>query len=147
MLYYIVHWPKLTNHCSLELTDNVPNAFYHYAIGDIAQWPGIKRCGAAMHHGHYTAMNVHQKLLAVLNQSPSPPTLNELSADVLPGIGLAVGKKAVSYYPTTGVNAGEDVMKLFFEEDLGFKSRFFLFFSSVDFWGLSLLFLLLTFYL
>ena len=54
--------------------------------------------------------------------------MSELDHDVPPGIALAVGKKAVAYSPMTGMQAGEDVMKMFFEEDLGFDSEFFFFF-------------------
>lgn len=122
LLIQALNW--LTDSCySLEFPDAVPNASYHYATGDIVSWPGIKRCGAAMHHGHYTAMNLHQKMLAELKYSEQPK-LNELSRDVPPGIGLAVGKKAVSYSPLTGVQAGEDVADLFFGKDLGFSSTF-----------------------
>lgn len=80
-------------------------------------------------------MNLHQKLLAETNPSGSTPSSgNELARDVPPGIGLAVGKKAVSYSPMQGVQAGEDVMKLFFEDDLGFNSGF----LSLLFYGLHL---------
>lgn len=37
-------------------------------------------------------------------------------------MGLAVGKKAASYSPQTGTTSGEDVMKMFFGDDLGFTS-------------------------
>lgn len=37
-------------------------------------------------------------------------------------MGLAVGKKAASYSPHTGTASGEDVMGMFFGDDLGFTS-------------------------
>ncbi|TQB68712.1 hypothetical protein MPDQ_002892 [Monascus purpureus] len=107
---------------NLEFPDNAPNAYYHHAAGDIAAWPGIKRCGAAMHHGHYTAINLHQKMLAELDRSSAlTMKLVELARDVPGVIGLAIGKKAVSYNPLAGVQSGEDVMKVYFENDLGYR--------------------------
>lgn len=43
--------------------------------------------------------------------------------EVPPMIGLAVGKKAVAYWPEGGVTSGEDVLKNFFGDDLGFSSK------------------------
>ena len=73
-----------------------------------------------MHHGHYTAMNIHQKMRAELDRTASTK-LTEL-APVPPTIGLAVGQKAVSYSPMAGVQSGEDVMKVYFGDDLGYGS-------------------------
>ena len=81
------------------------------------RWSGIKRCGAAMHMGYFAAHNLHQRM-----QDKS----EFLSlAEIPPMIGLAVGKKAVSYWPGAGVSSGEDVMKAFFGDDLGFTSEFY----------------------
>lgn len=110
---------------SLEFIDTVPNAYYHHAAGDIASWAGIKRCGAAMNHGHYTAANIHQKMLKELDHSGTTvPKFLEIAADVPPCIGLAVGKKAVAYNPISGMDSGEEVTKVYFEDDLGFKSMY-----------------------
>lgn len=105
---------------NLMFPEGTPNADCHFAIGDAIRWSGIKRCGGAMHMGYFAAHNVHELVLEKM--TGDAPKLQEL-AEVPPMIGLAVGKKAVSYGPAQGVMAGEDVMKAFFGNDLGFDSR------------------------
>jgi hypothetical protein len=92
------------------------------AAGDAALWSGIKRCGAAMHHGTMAACNIHQHILSQLTNGAHKPTYIELE-EVPPMIGLAVGKKAVAYGPGMGTIAGEDVMEIYFKDDLGFSSK------------------------
>lgn len=105
---------------SLTLPTDAPHTADHFAIGDIAQWSGIKRCGAAMHMGYLAAHNIHQLMQQRLkNAEPEFVKLDE----VPPMIGLAVGKKAVAYWPEGGVTSGEDVLKNFFGDDLGFSSK------------------------
>lgn len=101
----------------LRFAADVPNADVHFAVGDAIKWSGIKRCGGAMHMGQFAAHNIHELVLERLNGAA--PKLQELG-EVPPMIGLAVGKKAVSYGPDQGVCAGEDVMQVFFGNDLGF---------------------------
>ncbi|KAL1836963.1 hypothetical protein VTK73DRAFT_4864 [Phialemonium thermophilum] len=80
-----------------------------------------------MHMGYYAATNIHQRMLLrrqaeteeAVEQSPPPPLL-ELD-EIPPMIGLAVGKKAVAYWPQGGTTSGTDVMESFFGDDLGFK--------------------------
>ncbi|KAF7713380.1 Uncharacterized protein PECH_001319 [Penicillium ucsense] len=104
---------------SLQFAGDIPNPEHHYAIGDIASWPGIKRCGGAMHMGHYCALNIHQQMLALCRGGnpkyktlvPSPPV-----------IGLALGRKAVSYTPAEGVRHGEDLSKTLFGDDMANQS-------------------------
>jgi hypothetical protein len=79
-----------------------------------------------MHMGYYAANNIHQRMqnkTADDDGGSSSSSFLEL-AEVPPMIGLAVGKKAVSYWPEGGVTAGEEVTKLFFGDDLGFSSKF-----------------------
>lgn len=109
-------------HPNLQLDSDIPNAEYHYAAGDIASWPGIKRCGAAMHHGHYAAVNIHQTMLQ--SALGTTPEFLQLNRDVPPMMGLAVGSQAVSYTPSGGTDWGEDVSKLYFGDDLGFESKY-----------------------
>ena len=104
---------------SLSFSGDVPNASDHFAVGDLAKWSGIKRCGSAMHMGYLAAVNIHQLLRhKVSGAVPEFMKLNEIP----PMIGLAVGKKAVSYWPDGGTTSGEDVMEAFFGKDLGFTS-------------------------
>lgn len=74
--------------------------------------------------GYLAANNIHMRMKQAV--SGTEPTYLELD-EIPPMIGLAVGKKAVAYWPTNGVSSGEDVNKLFFGDDLGFDSEFSLF--------------------
>ncbi|KAL3496592.1 hypothetical protein BJX62DRAFT_102102 [Aspergillus germanicus] len=104
---------------TLQFVDDgsVPNAADHYAAGDVARWTGIKRAGAAMHQGHYAAKNIHQKMMSRVYGTT--PEFVEL-AEVEPGMGLALGKSAVGYFPTMGLQSGEETREMFFQGDLGF---------------------------
>lgn len=101
----------------MRFAGDIPNAHVHFGIGDVIKWSGIKRCGGAMHMGYYAAHNIHELILEKLNGTP--PKFLELG-EIPPMIGLAVGKKAMSYSPGQGVDAGEEVMRVFFGDDLGF---------------------------
>lgn len=105
---------------NMMFPEDTPNAASHFAIGDAIKWSGIKRCGGAMHMGYMVAHNIHELVLERLNGAS--PKFQEMS-EVPPMIGLAVGKKAVSYGPAQGVMSGEEVMKAFFGSDLGFDSK------------------------
>ncbi|KAK3321997.1 pyridine nucleotide-disulfide oxidoreductase-like protein [Apodospora peruviana] len=103
---------------SLEFPADAANSADHFAIGDLVRWSGIKRCGGAMHMGYLAANNIHQRIQERRTPGMKPEFKN--LDEIPPMIGLAVGKKAVSYWPQSGVSSGEDVMKLFFGDDLGF---------------------------
>lgn len=105
---------------NMMFPEDTPDAASHFAIGDAIRWSGIKRCGGAMHMGYMVAHNIHELVLERMNGTS--PKFQEMS-EVPPMIGLAVGKKAVSYGPAQGVMSGEDVMKAFFGADLGFDSK------------------------
>lgn len=106
---------------SLAFPADTPNSEDHFAIGDLVKWSGIKRCGAAMHMGYFAANNIHQQMQKKV--AGREPTFLELE-EIPPMIGLAVGKKAVSYWPQAGMESGEEVMKAFFGDDLGFSSEY-----------------------
>jgi hypothetical protein len=97
----------------------IPNADSHFAVGDMINWSGIKRCGSAMHQGKLTGLNIHQIMQRELEGKEVK--YNEID-EVPPMMGLAVGKSAVSYGPD-GMSSGPQVMQMFFEEDLGFRSK------------------------
>lgn len=106
---------------SLQLKNkDIPNAESHFAIGDMINWSGIKRCGSAMHQGKYAGLNIHQLMQRELDGRDVK--YNEID-EVPPMIGLAVGKEGISYGPE-GMKSGPQVMQYFFEEDLGFRSKF-----------------------
>jgi hypothetical protein len=110
---------------SLSFPASSPNAAFHFAIGDLVKWSGIKRCGAAMHMGYFAANNLAQQMQVAMGTTKEPE-MKEL-AEIPAMIGLAVGKKAVAYWPEAGVTSGEDVNKAFFGDDLGFTSESFFF--------------------
>ncbi|CAG8362590.1 unnamed protein product [Penicillium salamii] len=101
----------------LQFSGDVPNKEFHYAAGDLACWSGIKRGGAAMHHAHFAAVNIHQRMLAHLYKTE--PKFNEL-VEVAPMMALALGKTAVGYFPTMGLTVGDTIRNMFFNEDLGY---------------------------
>ncbi|KAL2194096.1 pyridine nucleotide-disulfide oxidoreductase-like protein [Corynascus similis CBS 632.67] len=109
---------------SLEFPKETPNATAHFAVGDLVRWSGIKRCGAAMHMGYYAAHNIHQRMRELQKQTvvedEEKSKMLELD-EIPPMIGLAVGKKAVAYWPEGGITYGEETMKSFFGDDLGFS--------------------------
>ena len=73
-----------------------------------------------MHMGYLVSNNIHQRIL----QDISDHTPQLLGLDPIPPmIGLAVGRKALAYDPEGGLISGEDVMKLYFGDDLGFGSK------------------------
>lgn len=74
-----------------------------------------------MHQGHYVAMNIHQQLIE--KRTGQEAAFYELN-EVPPMIGLAVGKKAVAYGPSSGTISGEDVAHAYFRDDLGWGSKF-----------------------
>jgi hypothetical protein len=59
---------------SLNFPSDTPNYRRHFAVGDTAAWSGIKRCGAAMHMGHFAAENIHQLMLH--HQTQQAPVLS-----------------------------------------------------------------------
>lgn len=104
---------------TLRFASGNSNSSNHFAVGDIASWTGIRRCGGAMHMGYVAATNIHQDLLS--KQTGSVPNYTEIQP--FPAmIALAVGSKAVVYSPTEGTKSGEDQMEMFFGKDLGFTS-------------------------
>ena len=106
---------------NLAFPSDTPHSGNHFAIGDLVRWSGIKRCGAAMHMGYHAGNNIHQQMQKDL--FGTEPKFLELQ-EIPPMIGLAVGKKAAAYWPEGGVTSGEDVLKAFFGDDLGFSSEY-----------------------
>jgi hypothetical protein len=86
-----------------------------------------------MHMGYFAANNLAQQMQVAMGTTKEPE-MKEL-AEIPAMIGLAVGKKAVAYWPEAGVTSGEDVNKAFFGDDLGFTSESFRP-SSLSLWDL-----------
>ncbi|KAJ5746847.1 uncharacterized protein N7511_008543 [Penicillium nucicola] len=99
-----------------SILGEIPNAESHWAVGDLAAWEGIKRCGGAMHMGHYAAMNIHRHMTAeCTGEKPEFLTLQPFPSVM----GLAIGHKAVSYTPSEGTRHGEDLLASLFGKDMG----------------------------
>ncbi|KAJ5925338.1 hypothetical protein N7454_007977 [Penicillium verhagenii] len=102
-------------HPSLQFSGDIPNAEHHLAVGDLAAWSGIKRCGGAMHMGQYAANNIHQHMLAeCTGVKPAYMTLTPFPNV----IGLALGKKCATYSVDEGTKYGEDLMDVMFGKDM-----------------------------
>jgi NADH dehydrogenase FAD-containing subunit len=99
----------------------ITNTQNHFAVGDIASWSGIKRCGAAMAMGHIAAVNIHQQLL---QQSTGKLAKFLEFPHVSPMIALAVGKEAVMYGEESGTTCGKAEMEMMFGQNLGFDSLY-----------------------
>lgn len=73
-----------------------------------------------MHMGHYAARNIY----ATMRQETSAIRPDFLQLDEIPPMmGIAIGKTAVSYHPTTGVKHGQDELTSLFGDDLGDTSK------------------------
>ncbi|OGM49226.1 apoptosis inducing factor [Aspergillus bombycis] len=105
-------------HPNLQFAKPVPNADYHFAVGDITQWAGIKRCGGAIHHGHYAGTNIYQLMLAEATKA-KPEFMNLVQYP--PVMGLALGHTAVSYTPDEGTKHGKELLGSLFGEDMGYS--------------------------
>lgn len=104
----------------MQFANPVHNAENHFAVGDIAQWAGIKRCGGAIHMGHYAGTNIHQLMLAEATKA-KPEFMNLINYP--PVMGLALGHTAVSYTPDEGTKHGKELLGTLFGEDMGYSSK------------------------
>lgn len=110
--------------------DTSPYDPYHLAAGDITHWPGIRRCGAAMHMGSYAAHNIHAHILSAIATTSSSSSTRSSTTDTPayksltphpPMIGLALGITGIAHSPTEGTSSGPEVLKMMFQDDLGFS--------------------------
>ena len=82
-----------------------------------------------MYHGHYAAINIHQRLRQQkFGVKPAFVKIQEAA----PMICLAIAGSAAGYNEVEGVISGREVLELYFREDLGLESRFFSIFSFCD---------------
>lgn len=110
---------------NLVFKDNIPNSAYHFGVGDVIQWTGIKRAGSATVMGQAAAQNIYSSIL----NSELPETASEsdrCGQTELPSwdavIGIAVGKQCLTYDPKNGIKYGVEVMQNYFGEDLGWSA-------------------------
>ncbi|KAF2993437.1 hypothetical protein E8E13_001174 [Curvularia kusanoi] len=116
---------EIVVHNSLMFKDTIPNHKYHFGVGDVIQWTGIKRAGSATVMGQAAAMNIYSSIL----NSELPETAPESDRHgqtELPSwdavIGIAVGKQCLTYDPKNGIKYGVEVMQNYFGNDLGWSA-------------------------
>lgn len=90
----------------LQFFNVLPNAAYHFAVGDIAAWSGIKRVGNAFIMGQFAATNFVKLMLrnsfsthnlsAHNQESDQHNTLAECPP-MDPMMALGIGKNALVY--------------------------------------------------
>ncbi|KIX01203.1 uncharacterized protein Z518_08928 [Rhinocladiella mackenziei CBS 650.93] len=102
---------------SMQFPEITPNAAYHFAVGDIVAWSGIKRAGGAFYMGGIAASNIHRHILHSQAMIEQPKYIEALVYP--PSIAVAVGRKAVGYSEREGVTASEALMEVMFGDDLG----------------------------
>lgn len=107
---------------TLTFPDEVPNSTNHFAIGDVAAWPGIKRAGGAMFMGQVAASNIYSRILRSEDKSAD---IKQTQYPVWPAMmALAVGTQALAYSgPGSEITYGKDTMAENFGEDLAWTSK------------------------
>lgn len=105
----------------MNLSTETPNANRHFAVGDVAEWSGIRRAGAAMAMARIAATNVFATLLS--DESPGSDHAFAAFPHVPPMMGLAVASQTVTYGPKQGVKWGKELMEQTFGTDLGWASE------------------------
>lgn len=110
-------------HQSLMFKNTIPNHESHFGVGDVIAWSGIKRAGSATVMGQAAAQNIYAAILnSELGPLSEPNPTTELPAwDAV--IGLAVGKQCLTYDPNNGIKYGVEVMKSYFQDDLGWAAN------------------------
>ncbi|KAF2197950.1 FAD/NAD(P)-binding domain-containing protein [Delitschia confertaspora ATCC 74209] len=108
---------KVTPHLTFQST--IKNFERHFAAGDVVAWSGIKRAGGAMVMGQVAATNLYAEILK--QEDPSAGIKQGELPEYPVVMGLAIGKQCVTY-DNNGIKWGEDVMKLYFQDDLGWKA-------------------------
>jgi NADH dehydrogenase FAD-containing subunit len=106
---------------NLQFRSGIPNSEYHFGVGDVVEWSGIKRAGGAMVMGQIAACNIYA---SILNSEDSNSNLKLADLPVYENvIGLAVGKQCLTYDKTNGVKWGVQLMKDYFQDDLGWAAN------------------------
>ncbi|KAF2742838.1 FAD/NAD(P)-binding domain-containing protein [Sporormia fimetaria CBS 119925] len=105
---------------NLQFQSGIANSTAHFAVGDVVEWSGIKRAGGAMVMGQLAASNVYASIL-------NAEAADDLRLAELPEypnvIGLAVGKQCLTYDKQSGMKWGEELMKAYFQDDLGWAAN------------------------
>ncbi|KAF2798625.1 FAD/NAD(P)-binding domain-containing protein [Melanomma pulvis-pyrius CBS 109.77] len=105
----------------LAFKADIPNAESHFGVGDAIAWSGIKRAGGAMVMGQVAAQNIYA---SILNSEDAAHAITKSELSEWPAvIGIAVGKQCLTYDPKSGMKFGADVMKGYFQDDLGWAAN------------------------
>ena len=110
---------KVTSH--LAFKSDIPNAEFHFGVGDVIAWSGIKRAGGAMVMGQVAAQNIYA---SILNSEDAAHNIQKAELPEWPAvIGIAVGKQCLTYDQKSGMKFGVEVMKGYFQDDLGWAAN------------------------
>ncbi|RPB08768.1 FAD/NAD(P)-binding domain-containing protein [Morchella conica CCBAS932] len=106
---------------TMSFSAPIPNARSHFAVGDIAFWPGIKRVGSAIIMGQFAASNIVAMIAAGEQGRSEKETVSQDMPRVEPMMALAVGnRQAVGWQGGMGLFWGEELWRGQFGEDMGF---------------------------
>lgn len=109
----------------MQFCPTIPNSSVHFAVGDIAEWSGIKRVGHALSMWQCAAVNIVKLIDAASSKQSKETEAPELQKYpcVPPMIALALGSTALTYHPDMGMSDGPEVHKNSFGTDLGLSSK------------------------
>jgi len=109
----------------MQFCPTIPNSSVHFAVGDIAEWSGIKRVGRALSMGQCAAVNITKLVAATSSKQRKEAEALELQEYpyVPPMIALALGSTALTYHPDMGMSGGPEAYKTAFGTDLGLSSK------------------------
>ena len=105
------------NHGRLQFPSELPNADYHFAVGDVAAWSGIKRVGNAFIMGQFIATNIMKLILATETLGTDHDLLNCPPMD--PMMALSIGSNALVYQEALGVLSSEELKKTVIGRGMG----------------------------
>ncbi|KAF2875382.1 hypothetical protein BDV95DRAFT_486598 [Massariosphaeria phaeospora] len=111
-------------HPNLSFASDIASAASSFGVGDVIAWSGIKRAGSAMVMGQAAATNVYASILNAERTSEEDERYEHVELPSWPAvIGIAVGKQCLTYDEASGMKWGVEVMKSYFQDDLGWASN------------------------
>jgi hypothetical protein len=111
----------------MSLSANIPHNCCHFAVGDVAAWPGIKGVGGALIMGQAAAVNIIKKMVAKEQQAVGTGNGMADGQVELPPfpamMSISVGEEGVALGPDGSLHTGKQVKEMSFGEDLGLSSK------------------------
>lgn len=111
-------WGCIKVRDTFQFAQNLPNADFHYAVGDVAHWPSIiKRCGPAQSQGKHAAANIIASLVALEDGKSIFDAELQPCLHGQPSMTLAVGEQAIGM--RNGLRYGREIKMRAFGSGLG----------------------------